>query len=209
VKGGEYELPAAFEPDDVIVDIGAHIGAFSDTVLERGAGLCYSYEADVDLCDLARQNLAAYGTRAVLHNKAVWGSAMQVNFVKSPLTGNTGGGHMGEEGIPMDPIPFDTIMTGIFEGLRRPIRMLKLDCEGGEWSIVLESRLIRLPHEILGEYHENRVPRHLQEGRETPITRENLRRALEAAGFTVRLQPNPHWPHLGLFYARRLSPVMP
>ena len=37
VDDNEYNLPQSFEPDDIVVDIGAHIGGFSYAALERGA----------------------------------------------------------------------------------------------------------------------------------------------------------------------------
>ena len=47
-RDNEYLLPSRFQADDVIIDIGAHIGSFTYAVLDRGAGLVIAVEANRD-----------------------------------------------------------------------------------------------------------------------------------------------------------------
>ena len=46
VNVNEYHLPLAFEPDDIVIDIGAHIGSFAQAVVSRGCRRVYCIEPD-------------------------------------------------------------------------------------------------------------------------------------------------------------------
>ena len=85
--GNEYRLPERFEPDDRIIDIGAHIGAFAIACLERGAKQLWCYEPVKDNFQLLNENLtkgwrrwsSANGNNSIdlppaiqIHNRAVW-----------------------------------------------------------------------------------------------------------------------------------------
>ncbi len=41
----EYRLPDSFRPDDIILDIGTHIGSFCNAALERGAQHVYGFRS--------------------------------------------------------------------------------------------------------------------------------------------------------------------
>ena len=56
----EYRLPRNFAPDDIIVDVGTHIGSFCHAALERGSHHVYGFEAFGKNFECARRNLA-YG----------------------------------------------------------------------------------------------------------------------------------------------------
>jgi len=72
----EYQLPDQFSKSDLILDIGAHIGAFTYAVLQRGAGKVYAIEADAENHRLASRNLANFiqSEQAVLLYGAAWRS---------------------------------------------------------------------------------------------------------------------------------------
>ena len=74
VLRNEYDLPARFQPHDVILDIGAHIGSFALAALRRGAGAVYCWEADPDNFRLLENNLRPYAGRVFLSPHAVWRS---------------------------------------------------------------------------------------------------------------------------------------
>src|SRR6476659_8442412 len=74
VDDDEYRLPASFDPEDVIVDVGAHIGSFCYAALARGAGRVHGYEADPRNFACAAANLRPFGDRIRLAHRAVWRS---------------------------------------------------------------------------------------------------------------------------------------
>src|SRR2546430_5533791 len=166
----EYRLPDRFEPDDVVVDVGAHIGSFAYAVVLRGGKHVWSIEPDRTNCAFAAEHLRPYvdqGYVQLLH-AAVWRSdrnddelrfdgyhAFPQSWPGMEGIVNTGGGSvvcgLGE---PVAKIAFDDVVDLATNRGERRVRLLKLDCEGAEWPIVLTSRRLHLIDEIVGEFHE-------------------------------------------------------
>src|SRR5205085_1196267 len=68
---------------------------------------------------------------------------------------NTGGGSVvWGLGEPVAKIAFDDLVDLATNRGERRIRLLKLDCEGAEWPILLTSRRLHLIDEIVVEFHE-------------------------------------------------------
>lgn len=163
-EGNEYRLPDHFEADDVILDIGAHIGSFSFAVLERGSRRVVAVEAEAANYAAAVRHLDAYirrGDVRVIHG-AVWRSDPnddRLSFSGYPLFDdrhrlNTGGGNVWTASGPELPkLAFDDLVTEVAAEGRR-VRLIKLDCEGSEWPILYTSRTLHLVDEICGEFHE-------------------------------------------------------
>src|SRR5262249_18167518 len=93
-----YRVPPQLSPDDICVDVGAHIGCFSVLCLERGAGKVYAFEADFDNFTILRDHLKPYGARAECFFGAVIGSVAprpwKLYYTKCARRRNTGGGHV-------------------------------------------------------------------------------------------------------------------
>src|SRR5690349_1783872 len=53
----EYHLPESFEPSDVVIDVGAHIGSFAQAVLSRGCRRLYCIEPDRSNFEIATAHL--------------------------------------------------------------------------------------------------------------------------------------------------------
>src|SRR5215213_2924677 len=96
-----------------------------------------------------------------------------------------------------DDVVIDDVVDLATNGGERRVRLLKLDCEGAEWPIVLTSRRLHLIDEIAGEFHElggpfpeigeNRPshPHVFHSARVAGFTIEELVRFLGDAGFRV------------------------
>src|SRR5437660_8604522 len=146
VQHNRYRLPSRFSPDDVVLDIGAHVGSFSYSCLARGAGRVYVFEPEEDNFRLCNENLSCFGERAVLHQAAVWRSDKfedELLFTGPPESAqgvNFGGGNVVfEDGhrIHVKCVPLDSVLSNI-----RRVRLMKLDCESSEWLILFSSRLL-------------------------------------------------------------------
>jgi len=183
----EYKLPTRFDSSDVILDIGAHIGSFTFATLVRGAGKVISVEAHPDNVKLVRQHLSdciASG-QVEIHHGAVWRSDMTDTSVSisdfptinDTLT-NTGGATVSDSsaGQPVPTISLDDLIAD------QHIRLLKLDCEGSEFPILLTSHKLHQVQEIIGEYHE-------WDG----FTVEELLAHLAVQGFTTEHKPHRHF----------------
>jgi FkbM family methyltransferase len=235
VDRNEYRLPDRFTDADIVIDVGAHIGSFAYAVVERGCRMAFCFEPDRDNCRYAEAHLQPYieAGWVRLSQKAVWRSdenSDQLRFdgyrpyPKSfgGMDGiiNTGSGSvLWDTGEAIDSIALDQVIDEITTGGTRRVRLLKLDCEGAEWPILLTSRRLHLVDEIVGEFHEIGGPfPEISEGRaSTPLVfqtdrvkgfvLDELVRSLTEAGFEVthhrHFCPDGSPEGLGLFFAVR------
>jgi FkbM family methyltransferase len=231
----EYRLPDRFAPGDIVIDIGAHIGSFAQAVLSRGCRNVYGIEADGANFEIAAAYLRPYIDKGHLQlaRGAVWRSDRNTDqlrfdgyhpFPKS-FTGmegilNTGNGSViWGSGEPVAKIAFDEIVDRVTNHGEHRVRLLKLDCEGAEWPILLTSQRLGLIDEICGEFHEI-GGQFLEIGEDRsekqPVfafanfekfTIDVLVDFLERAGFTVtwhrHRRPSGSLEGLGLFFATR------
>jgi FkbM family methyltransferase len=235
VAHNEYRVAARFAPDDVIVDVGAHIGSFAHAVILRGGKHVYSLEPDSTNCALATEHLRQYIAQGYvrLMQAAVWRSDPNDDelrfdgyhtFTQSypGMEGivNTGGGSVvWGVGEPVAKVAFDDVVDLVTNDGERRVRLVKLDCEGAEWPILLTSRRLQLIDEIVGEFHElggsyleiseNRPSKAqvFRSDRVTGLTIEELVRFLGDAGFHVtyhrHVRPGGALEGLGFFSATR------
>jgi FkbM family methyltransferase len=212
VTRNEYRMP-----DDVsgaiVIDIGMHVGAFSHLALTRGAAEVHGFEPEASNFSIAAKNLAGFGARARLHNRAVWRSdvvAPALHFWRSTDGANAGGGTLiwDTDGPLVDAVPFDDVIDEVSRNGARRVSLLKIDCEGAEFPILLTSKRLACIDRIVGEYHELRaeeLPRHVRLPGCEQFTVEVLAAHLDAAGFQVVLEPQAMatFGALGLFFAER------
>ncbi len=212
VVQNEYRVPDALAPDSIVVDIGVHVGSFSHLALTRGAGTVFGFEPEPSNYVRARQNLAPFGDRVRLSNHAVWRSdrpGLQLPFFASVDQANSGGGTLiwETDGPLVDAVPFDDLVDAITERGKQRIHLMKIDCEGAEFPILLTSRRLDQIDRIVGEYHELRatLPAHVRIPGYDEFALEGLSAALERAGFVVTSlkQATATFGDFGLFFAER------
>lgn len=210
----EYRLPDQIGPGEIIVDVGAHIGSFCYSALTRGARHVFGFEAEPSNFECASRNLQSFGDRVRLTNKAVWRSdrpAGTLSFSYSEEQANTGGGSVVWEsdgpGIPS--VPFDDVIDQITAYGRRRINLLKIDCEGSEFPILLTATKLDRIDRIAGEFHEigcTRNPQPIPDQARVPgieaFTLEVMLDHLRRAGFHVESERAGD-SSLGLFFAAR------
>jgi FkbM family methyltransferase len=208
VLGNEYRLPRSFAPDDIVIDIGMHIGSFCFAALLRGCCNIHGFEPERKNFQLAVRNLRAFGERVHLHHKAVWrsdrtGDTLYALDAYAEGNTNTGGGCILYEtqGQKLELIAFDDIIRIVTNNGQKRVRLVKIDCEGSEFPILMTSQLLHLVDNIHGEYHD---------GVNAPVAwvngvkefrMESLARHLQAAGFAVQSFPTND--RLGTFFATR------
>jgi FkbM family methyltransferase len=170
VGQNEYRLPDRFAACDIVIDVGAHIGCFAQAVLARGCQNVTGIEADGANFEIAADYLRPHIESG--HLKLVRGAAWRSDrntdelrfdgyhrFPRS-FTGmegilNTGNGSViWGSGEPVAKIAFDEIVDRVTNHGAHRVRLLKLDCEGAEWPILLTSKRLGLIDEICGEFHE-------------------------------------------------------
>lgn len=129
---------------DVVVDVGAHFGAFSTLAVSLGATVI-AFEPNLE----TMKKLRVTCPTAKLVNAAIVGcSPYRRKLVYCP-TGDRAGDtlylHDGP-GVDVDCILLDTILT-------QPVKFLKLDCEGAEYDILKYSTKLDLVQYIAIEFH--------------------------------------------------------
>jgi FkbM family methyltransferase len=197
----EYMICDRFEAGDLVLDIGVHIGSFSFLALERGAGCVWGFEADRENFLQAAQNLSIFGDRVNLVNAAVCRSDNPPKVLyfggypaphpSNPGITNTGGGSVlrSSDGRQVPAMAFDSIIHDATRGGERRVRLLKLDCEGSEFPILMTSRTLHLVDEIVGEFHafgRGDIPLAAQVNGCSYLSGKGLCAFLEQQGFIVR-----------------------
>ncbi|HEY9659160.1 MAG TPA: FkbM family methyltransferase [Allocoleopsis sp.] len=210
----EYRVPEHLAATDVVIDIGAHIGSFAYLCWLRGSRQVFAFEADPENARLAQQNLKE--TNVNLKQAAVWRSDVKAGGMlfhggyaemlpdgPDPVGVNTGGGNVfAEAGTPVPTVSLDEIIGD------RQVRMLKVDCEGSEFPILLTSQKLRNCACVIGEYHLIKdVPSIAQVNGSEFYTVGLLADMFVAQRFRVEFVPykDPRFPHVGNFYAYNLD----
>lgn len=207
--GNDYMLPNVFQPDDIVIDIGMHIGSFCYAALTRGAGQVYGFEPDPENFRCSLGNLAQFGGRIQAACQAVWRSDRPGDTLRltrsDDSTNRAGAGVLHPNrslGETVSSIAFDTLLLQVTDGGRRRVACLKIDCEGAEFPILLTSRQLHLVDSICGEFHEfgEAIPDHARVTGYSHFTLAELTRALNEQGFTVHARRHEN-SHLGFFFA--------
>jgi FkbM family methyltransferase len=220
----EYSLGRErFDASDVIIDVGAHIGAFATVCHTRGSRSIFCYEPDESNYELLERNIG-HLPGVHLARVAVWRSdmdgAVSDLILSGPAGDNTGASSVVATGRMIDyatqtigelaatarrvrAVGLDDILAGFDR-----VNLLKLDCEGSEFPILLTSRQLHKVDRIVGEVHELEEPMmkrldpacHVQGLAAYRV--ETLVHALESQRFQVHIQPTS--PHLFIITADRL-----
>jgi FkbM family methyltransferase len=214
----EYRISDHLSPEGRIIDIGGHIGLFSYLCWQRGAKNIIAFEPNKENYELGKSNLA--NTSVSFIKKAVWRSDKSVNqklflteFVPMHPDGpdpvnedtmNTGTSTVfGEEGEAVETVSLDSIIGN------ETVDILKLDCEGSEFPILLTSQKLKQVRFITGEYHlMDNMPTVAQVEGCYPYSVGILADLLTSLRFKVEFDPYPDAlfsANLGNFFAYNLD----
>ena len=221
----EYRISGQrFRKSDVIIDVGAHVGIFSYLCHAKGSRAIYAFEASPPNFARLRSHVGklsgVYCAQAV-----VWRSDMNrdgflfLSHIHDDNTGSSsvlaGGQTIDFNGQRMLPGAREAkavsviSLDAILERFER-VKLLKLDCEGSEFPILLTSSLLDRVDRIVGELHEcgEEVMAHLiPESRVSgygDYRSGHLVSRLESLGFRVRIWQSSE--NMCLFDARRAAP---
>lgn len=186
--GNEYGLET-LNPEDIVIDLGVHIGSFSMLAHHKGSRNIHGYEVSESNYNLALKNTASLSGINIYKN-AVWRSdddRKTVNFDTNIVDWNTGMGIIGDSprtgSVEVDCVKFDNVLDKF-----NSVRFLKIDVEGSEYPILYTSKQLYKIKEISGEYHnfKGSINGYGCNGYE-------LRRFLEDQGFIVTKLEKAYW----------------
>lgn len=143
-----------------VVDIGANIGVYSLFAAHHGAGRVIACEPGSGTCELLSKNIRSNGLedRITIVREAV--AAIPGETVRFPVTANTNS-RIAEDGTQGPTV--DVRTTSLNELVERfqlsQIDVLKIDCEGAEYPILLATPDLNLKpvRALRMEYHEGRI----------------------------------------------------
>lgn len=201
----EYRLPPEFRRSDVIIDCGAHVGSFAWSCIRRGAGLVVAVEPMAENVERLKANLRSEGNKVEIITKGVWlengrvvlqeeachapGVTTTFNLLPTSTDGS---------GRVVETLTLESLIDhacGLSESGR--VRLLKMDCEGGEYPGLLWASNLGRVDAICGEIHRNtRI-------KDQVYSTEDVVRRLEGEGFAVITEQNG--PNTDLLWAERSS----
>lgn len=196
----EYNI-GYFKETDVVVDVGGHIGSFSLRAWDNNSREIYCYEPYEHNFETLKLNTEH--TSIHCYQKAVRGNykrkmiSMDIgDNIKEQEIKNYGGISI-REGATVTVITLEDIVKSI----NKPIKLLKLDCEGSEFSIIMESPdyIFQKIDYIVGEIHSGSLPIH--KVNDSVVTHEQFINRLKSLGYITSYRLVSEECQLGFFYA--------
>lgn len=148
----------AFEPGDVVLDVGAHVGLFAAYVgLRYPDVLVHSFEPFPDNFELLRENVERNRVSNVrIYPFGISGDGRLLKMATNPR--NSGGATCHSLTLThgaADMIPSATL-DAVFDALGiEGCKLLKIDCEGSEYEILLTTSALTRVEYLSGEFHFN------------------------------------------------------
>jgi FkbM family methyltransferase len=193
---------AAVQDGWTVVDIGAGVGDFSIlSAYSHPNTKVFAYEPFPDSFQLLEKNLAQNGLKNVTaFQSAVWGEKGTLSLDLSggePLQLTSHDAEVQEEQgrmISVQAVTLEDILGG--QGIER-IDLLKLDCEGAEYAILMD-----VSKKVL-----DRIERIVMEVHDLDAERNHhvLFSFLDDSGYRVKWHPNIVHDELGYLYASRVD----
>ena len=179
----------ALHPDDVAIDVGAHIGFFTMLMAEAvgPGGRVYAFEPLDANADLLERSLVEnrYDDRVRFARAAVGASSGTATLTFPVETLNSGGAYLLRDGTPplAGNLKRDVPLVALDAlDLRRPVRFIKMDVEGAEPQVVRGAeRILRADRPtILSELHP------VQLERASGVTASQFLAQMEALGYRAQ-----------------------
>jgi len=148
-ESNEYEIES-FGDDDIVIDIGSHKGFFAKLCMDKGCKQIHCFEPEPENFNQLIENLKDYKYFQA-YNLAVSDRSGK-RILHRVLGHNTGLHSFYSEGpgIESNTVSLDDILDHI-----QKVSLLKIDAEGAEYEIIMNSKKLNKIKNIVGEYHDN------------------------------------------------------
>lgn len=172
-------------PKDLVLDVGAHIGAFTRLCLQAGASVV-AVEPEQDNLEVLQTNVLEFGDRCAIWPYAVTDDDEVLTESTVTLWKNVRGTHTGLHTLAYvrgrDPVKVTTMrFRDVLEQVGPSV--LKIDIEGGEWALDL-TNIPKCVTRLHVEMH--MIPKSWGGREKAPM----LHQELLSQGFTCVKQPN-------------------
>ena len=153
-----YEIEN-FNEDDIVVDIGSHSGYFAKLCMDKGCKNIHCFEPEEENFQHLLKNLSSY-SHYQAYQLAVYKEMGTVDFCIVPGK-NTGLHSVYDRGgivSKVNSVSLDNILSNLPK-----VSLLKIDTEGSEFEILMNSKLLHKVERIVGEYHNDLTEYHMQQ----------------------------------------------
>ncbi|MBF0395183.1 MAG: FkbM family methyltransferase [Desulfobacterales bacterium] len=142
-------------PGTIIIDIGANIGVFALFAAFSGAKRVYAFEPCASSYELMLKNIRANGLGSIIHANCLAVVGFHIKSVKFPRHSNVMNAILSDFSDYDDYNLVQTITLPEIISHLNSVDLLKLDCEGAEYDILLQAgnTVIQKIREIRMEYH--------------------------------------------------------
>jgi FkbM family methyltransferase len=155
--------PVAVRPGDVVIDGGAHIGAWTRLALNQGAAQVIAFEPQAENAQLLRRNVASeiISSKAILFEAALWAEPGELTLHLHPQES------AGHTVLPLsrawetERVRAVTIDESVDRLRLNRVDLIQLDVEGAEEQALAGARetLARFaPRLAVAAYHRNLIP---------------------------------------------------
>jgi FkbM family methyltransferase len=194
---GEYYFKNDMEvtPDDVVLDVGAHVGIFSILAAKLGAKVI-AYEPVPENIELLKKNIELNDCKVEVNERAITMFGGDIEFIvqeegkEDRNTGTSRAYSGGKDGNYSVVVPSHSFYNSL---INRDITYLKMDIEGYEYPLIYTTDFNRKPalsiKKITMEFHYE------------PEAAQHLAEYLESFGFTTNIKWA--WGHQGRLQAWR------
>ena len=143
------------ESGAVVVDIGANIGVFALFAAFSGARSVYAFEPSASSYEVLLKNVEANELHAIIHAERLAVVGLSSALVKFPRKSDVMNAILPDLTNVADYDLVPSITLAEIVSTLNPIDLLKLDCEGAEYDILLhvDAEDIQKVQEIRMEYH--------------------------------------------------------
>lgn len=158
----QYNFNLPWKELEIIVDIGAHIGAFALFALQKSPAAKYiGYEYDPEQAAIANLNICRFFNRAYVHCTIISDTIPLNEYRHLEVTGATRLQGVENHFASTDnfvemPVKHHKIThpVGIFDNVDT-INLLKIDCEGCEYKVfdLIPDYLQNRVQHVIGEFH--------------------------------------------------------
>jgi len=169
--------------DKVIVDVGANRGYFSAWAIKNGAKKLLAFEPVKTTFNQLENNIKRQGhiNEVSIYNKAVASLTKSDNKIYYNEGLEDYSLHFADDTSKFELV--DTVsLTDIVELVKEPIDILKLNCEGAEYDILLNS-----PDEVFDNINSIRLEYHNFESNDTNYHVSSLHERLEQLNYNTKL----------------------
>jgi FkbM family methyltransferase len=190
-EGSEFNI----NNEDIIIDIGAHIGLFSLFVSQYCKnGKIFSYEPIEKNFNILKENIELNKIKNIIHfNSAV---SNQSNKLKIFIDSDDSAHSIFESDRDFIEVNSTTIKSIFDENKIKKCNLLKLDCEGAEYQII-ES----IPKEYFLKIDKMIIEYHI--ANENPELYKKLIRNLKDNSFKIKIEPISEG--MGMIYALNMN----